>query len=222
MKLLIVPDVHGRDFWIKPCKDIEKYDKIIFLGDYHDPYPFQVSEHTSRKRLREELVPFVEDNKDKIICLKGNHDCNYTIGVMADRHDHFNHDQVKALLERMNLQLAHQEGNFLFTHSGVLPAWLEVNNLTLEDVLKGNVSGQALSQVSPRRGGWDHCGSCVWGDVFEYHNETKIPGIYQIFGHTMLYPNFEPIITSEFACLDTMKCYSLDTEEGYESLTEMN
>lgn len=73
MKLLIVPDVHGRDFWIKPCKDIEKYDKIIFLGDYHDPYPFQVSEHTSRKRLREDLVPFVENNRDKVVCLLGNH-----------------------------------------------------------------------------------------------------------------------------------------------------
>ena len=119
MKLLIVPDVHGRDFWMNPCKDIKKYDKIIFLGDYHDPYPFQVSEHTSRKRLREDLVPFVENNRDKVVCLLGNHDCNYTIGVMADRHDHFNHDQVKALLERMNLQLAYQEGNFLFTHSGV-------------------------------------------------------------------------------------------------------
>lgn len=222
MKLLIVPDVHGRDFWIKPCRDIKKYDKIIFLGDYHDPYPFQVSEHISRQRLREDLVPFVEDNRDKIICLKGNHDCSYTIGVMADRHDRYNHDKIKNLLERMNLKLSYRVDNFLFTHSGVLPEWLERNNLTLEDVLNDNISEQALSQVSPNRGGWDDCGSCIWGDVREYALSQKIPGIYQIFGHTMLYPDFNPIITEEFACLDTMNCYSLDTEIGYTSLTKID
>lgn len=38
MKILIIPDVHGRDFWTDPCKDISEYDRVIFLGDYTDPY----------------------------------------------------------------------------------------------------------------------------------------------------------------------------------------
>lgn len=73
MKILVIPDVHGRDFWIEPCYHTEEFDKIIFLGDYHDPYSFQVSEDTSRHRLRDILLPFVLEHKDKVICLLGNH-----------------------------------------------------------------------------------------------------------------------------------------------------
>ena len=39
--ILIVPDVHGRKFWKEPCSNVEKYDKIIFLGDYLDPYTWR-------------------------------------------------------------------------------------------------------------------------------------------------------------------------------------
>ena len=35
--MIIIPDVHGRVFWKEIVKNSE--DKIIFLGDYVDPYP---------------------------------------------------------------------------------------------------------------------------------------------------------------------------------------
>ena len=41
-KIIIVPDVHGRDAWKKVIPYANKEDyKIIFLGDYHDPYPHE-------------------------------------------------------------------------------------------------------------------------------------------------------------------------------------
>ncbi len=209
MKILVIPDVHGRDFWIEPCYHTEEFDKIIFLGDYHDPYSFQVSADTSRHRLRDKLLPFVLEHKDKVICLLGNHDGNYVIGEMADRMDVFHKGDIAHYLNQMDLKLAHQEGKYLFTHSGVLPAWLEYNNLTLTDVLDNNVPYEALVQVSPRRGGWDRCGSCIWGDVVEYDMSVKIPDIYQIFGHTQLQNEY---IAKDFACLDARKAFVLDTE----------
>ena len=209
MKILVIPDVHGRDFWIEPCYHTEEFDKIIFLGDYHDPYSFQVSADTSRHRLRDKLLPFVLEHKDKVICLLGNHDGNYVIGEMADRMDVFHKGDIAHYLNQMDLKLAHQEGKYLFTHSGVLPAWLEYNNLTLTDVLDNNVPYEALVQVSPRRGGWDRCGSCIWGDVIEYEMSVKIPDIYQIFGHTQLQNEY---IAKDFACLDARKAFVLDTE----------
>lgn len=209
MKILVIPDVHGRDFWIEPCYHTEEFDKIIFLGDYHDPYPFQVSVDTSRHRLRDKLLPFVLEHKDKVICLLGNHDGNYVIGEMADRMDVFHKGDIAHYLNQMDLKLAHQEGKYLFTHSGVLPAWLEYNHLTLTDVLDNNVPYEALVQVSPRRGGWDRCGSCIWGDVVEYDMSVKIPDIYQIFGHTQLQNEY---IAKDFACLDARKAFVLDTE----------
>ena len=35
--ILIIPDVHGRSFW-KTALDSGRYSKVIFLGDYVDPY----------------------------------------------------------------------------------------------------------------------------------------------------------------------------------------
>ena len=37
-KILIIPDVHGRRFW-RDAIESDDYDKVIFLGDYLDPYP---------------------------------------------------------------------------------------------------------------------------------------------------------------------------------------
>jgi len=218
MKILIVPDVHGRDFWIEPCSHIDEFDKVIFLGDYHDPYPFQVSAEKSRHMLRD-IVAFVENNKDKVICLLGNHDANYIYYPTSKRFDKFHQKEIRNLLNKLDLQLAYKEDNYIFSHSGILPEWLEFNNLTLEDVLNNNVREYALMQISPNRDGDDNCGSCIWGDVSEYHFSKKLPDYYQIFGHTQLQSN--PIITNEFACLDVRKCFMLDTDNkiifNYES-----
>lgn len=209
MKLLIIPDIHGRDFWMEPCSHIDEFDKVIFLGDYHDPYLFQVSQDKSRHRLRDQMVPFVTEHKDKVVCLMGNHDGNYIIGEMADRMDIFHRVEIRNLLKQMDLKLAYMVDGYLFTHSGVLPAWLDYNKLTLEDVLNNNVPVDALTQVSPRRRGTSPCGSCIWGDVREYDMNQKLENTYQIFGHTQL---ISPIIAPHWACLDCRAAFVLDTE----------
>ena len=49
-EILVIPDVHGRDFWKEPCREWE--GKVIFLGDYHDPYTQQVSKNNSLENLK--------------------------------------------------------------------------------------------------------------------------------------------------------------------------
>lgn len=210
MKILIIPDVHGRDFWIEPCSYVNEFDKIIFLGDYHDPYPFEVSRNTSRHRLRDELLPFILDHQDKVICLFGNHDGNYLVGDMADRFDMFHANEIKKYLLQMNLKVIHKEGKYLFSHSGVLPKWLESNKLTLEDLETLPLDHNALMDVSPYRGGWNEAGSCVWGDVREYAVAEHIPDTYQIFGHTQLAE--EPIIEKDWADLDCRRAFVLEND----------
>ena len=97
--------------------------------------------------------------------------------------------------------------NYLFSHSGVLPKWLESNNLTLEDLNNLPFDHQALMNVSPLRGGWSEVGSCVWGDVREYAVREHLPDIYQIFGHTQQVEN--AIITKDWADLDCRKAFTL-------------
>ena len=36
--MIIIPDVHGRTFWKDAIKERQEGEKVIFLGDYHDPY----------------------------------------------------------------------------------------------------------------------------------------------------------------------------------------
>ena len=38
--ILIIPDVHGRDFW-KEAIERKDYEKAVFLGDYSDPYDIE-------------------------------------------------------------------------------------------------------------------------------------------------------------------------------------
>ena len=43
IKYLIIPDVHGREFWKAPVDyTLQSTDAhLVFLGDYHDPYPYE-------------------------------------------------------------------------------------------------------------------------------------------------------------------------------------
>ena len=207
MKILIIPDVHGRDFWIEPCSHIDEFDKVIFLGDYHDPYPYEISKETSRNRLRDQLLPFVLEHQDKVVCLFGNHDGNYLVGTMADRLDSYHKEEVAEYMNKMNIKLIHIEGKYLFSHSGVLPKWLENNNLTLEDLKTLPFNHPALMNVSPIRGGWSEVGGCVWGDVREYAVCEHLPDYYQIFGHSQQVEN--AIITEDWADLDCRKAFTL-------------
>lgn len=48
MKYLVIPDIHGRKFWRKPVNrglQDTTINKIIFLGDYLDPYPNEIEEN---------------------------------------------------------------------------------------------------------------------------------------------------------------------------------
>lgn len=206
-KVLIVPDVHGRSFWKEPCYNWP--DQIIFLGDYHDPYPWQVLEKESLENLKE-LVEFYKNNSERIICLMGNHDANYIIYKnFADRLDTIQYDSIKALLSELNLKIIHQIEDVLFSHSGVLKKWLEVNNLTLDSLKSIDLNNKALADISPMRGGLSEVGGVLWGDVIEYNYKEHIPNIYQVFGHTQ---SDHEIITKDFACLDCRRCFTMDTE----------
>ena len=73
MKILVLPDIHGRPFWRKPCEDIGVYDEVVFLGDYLDPYDF---EHISTEQCITGLLDIVALKKqqpDKVHLLLGNH-----------------------------------------------------------------------------------------------------------------------------------------------------
>ena len=72
-KILVIPDVHGREFWRK-AKDFK--GNIVFLGDYLDPYP---SEHIDMEKAMTEFLDIMDWAKknEKVHLLLGNHDWHY-------------------------------------------------------------------------------------------------------------------------------------------------
>lgn len=77
MEIIIVPDVHGRKFWKKGAEYIKTHpdSKIIFLGDYLDPYTHY--EDITQDQAYDnfiELVEFAKEYQSQVVLLWGNHE----------------------------------------------------------------------------------------------------------------------------------------------------
>lgn len=67
MKILVLPDIHGRRFWKAPCELAERYEKIVFLGDYLDPYAFEGIEVSDAFSNFKEIVAFKKRHSDNLV-----------------------------------------------------------------------------------------------------------------------------------------------------------
>lgn len=227
-RLLIIPDVHGRLFW-KEAVQTQEYDKVIFLGDYVDPYGEEGVSDPEAYRNFSDILRFKKEQKDRVVLLLGNHDLHYAsnrfrVNACGTRYNSALADVLQQLFMgyRSFFQLAYQvcgDQRYLFTHAGVNTAWfhrhesliqeLEANRLNhLLDTQKGM---DALAEVGTERGGDYPTGSMVWADVDEMKMNTPFEGVYQVFGHS-LSPD-GPVITDHFACLDCRKSFILDQGE---------
>ena len=75
-KYLIIGDLHCRSIWKDiVTKEWESYDKIIFLGDYVPPrHDVQLDDPTDACGFLYEVLEYKDQNPDKVILLRGNHD----------------------------------------------------------------------------------------------------------------------------------------------------
>lgn len=170
---IIVPDVHGRLFW----KDLLKYDydKVVFLGDYLDPYSYEwpeLDEETLRLNTIQnfkEIIELKKENPKKVVLLLGNHDCGYAYGsnICSCRRDRKNINVIESLFKtnKKLFDLAYEttlgDKHFVFSHAGILKMWLET---TFEDYKKGNVIDQlnnanqlAISKAFPEETEFGYC-----------------------------------------------------------------
>ena len=79
-RILIIPDVHGRDFWKDPVYESlnDENIHIVFLGDFTDAYSaewdlgFDYLQHTIDNL--KEIIEIKKRYPDRINLLLGNHD----------------------------------------------------------------------------------------------------------------------------------------------------
>lgn len=134
MKAIIIPDVHGRTFW----KDaISKYPqeqypdiKIIFLGDYLDPYTN--IENISKEDAYNNFLEILEliNNDSRVVPLIGNHDWHYFVNLDTCRIDKARERDIEKLFKdnlskfRLTYTTEVNGKKYLFTHAGITQGWL--------------------------------------------------------------------------------------------------
>ena len=140
MKVLVIPDLHGRKFWRQTiANNVDKVDKIIFLGDYLDPYKNEIKENPELMecndfydsenllKMLEDIVSLKKNEPNKYILLTGNHTDSYIWSNFhaATRTDHKNwekyHKFFSQNLEYFNLVWI--ENNTIFSHAGISEGW---------------------------------------------------------------------------------------------------
>lgn len=197
-KIIIVPDVHGRDAWKKVIPYANKEDyKIIFLGDYHDPYPHEgITPDVSIQNFRE-IMEF-RKSADNVVTLLGNHDLGYLFrDICSCRKDYTNGKEISEFLSENDSLfdvIAEEEiagRKYSFSHSYVHKSWLEIAVLDLaseEEVKEKGIVGLinsryhnrdasfigSLKDVSYYRGGWNSFGSMVWADCREVIDNEEL------------------------------------------------
>lgn len=216
-KILIVPDVHGRTFWHRAMELVDQVDKIIFLGDYLDPYPHEGISFDLALEEFNKILEFKKEYPDLVTLLVGNHDMHYIINEFMNCSRR--NISMKAQLHNLynsNLdlfKLIHIEDNWMFSHAGVYQEWMDKYKFTLDDLnlqtfLKSHWS--ALEDLSWFRGGYNRVGSCIWADIRESIEHDLLPEFHHIVGHTQLEAN--PYKDKNITCVDVRRCFILDTE----------
>lgn len=240
--MIIIPDIHGRTFWKAAVKGREN-EEIIFLGDYLDPYPWEnISEENVIDNFKE-IIEFKKEHPDNVTLLLGNHDFGpYISSVMVGCRTLKNVDICRNLFlaNRTLFKIADYRTingvNYTFSHSAILPEWVEEetrklirhvgifysikDNLTLPNIIDivnkcwDNDDPElyiSLSTVGFSRGGYADVGSMVWADQSDASPfSAPFEGWYQIFGHSQQYK--DPIIYSYWACLDCRRAFELDDD----------
>lgn len=206
MNILIIPDVHGRTFWRRAKDLVKQYQKIIFLGDYLDPYGYE--RITPDMALVEflDIIEFKKKYPKKVTLLLGNHDLHYLSPyfVPSSRRDDWRAGEYQEIFEKnrdlftcfkMFRSFGHK---WLFSHAGITQHWLRQNKLLLSDLLdmsmdelldnRGVKWGGLLEQISYYRGGPNEWGSPVWMDIHEGFNGSMVidEKTTQIVGHNQL------------------------------------
>ena len=139
MRTLVLGDIHGKTIW----KDIikkENPDKVIFLGDYVTTHE-GISSEQQISNLKE-ILTYKEENSDKVILLRGNHEIQHLgyswaecSGLDRTVLEYMSKETFKErFLSLTQWIYIDKELNTIFSHAGVSRVWMESANCDIEDL----------------------------------------------------------------------------------------
>lgn len=190
-KIIIIPDLHGREFWRGAANDMDVDTQVVFLGDYLDPYEDDWIYWSDAFQGFKDAIAFKEAHPDSFQMA-----VEYNI---AGKRYLFSHAGIHSDWARK--------------HSTLFGPLERVTADTFNQLMFTPEFVDALSEVSWRRGGTATAGSMVWADIYEYGLSAPIaPDVVQICGHTRLLEG-KPKELNQVICLDCQRAFTL-TEDG--------
>ena len=239
IRILIIPDVHGREFWREPVKEVlEKTNaRVVFLGDYLDCYPNEFRHNENYKEIAifnfNEIINLKKEFSNRITLLLGNHDLGYRFDLyICDcRTDYHNYERIRNLfIENKDIfQLADEEyvagKHYILSHAGIHKGYVkyafpdEFESITESNVVdyfnnaylteEPNVI-RTLGMYDIYRGyGGYDYGSLVWADFNSWVKENDGYS-YNIFGHTQMIHGCGGLIKENFALLDCAQAFIIN------------
>jgi predicted phosphodiesterase len=226
---IIIPDVHGRDFWRWSVAHRKKKDTVIFLGDYLDPYENEWIFWSDAYKGLLDIIELKRQHPEKVVLLLGNHDLHYLFpGCRGSRYNESRAEKIRKIfvdnMDRFQMAAECEIGGkrYLFTHAGVNKVWAEkhadlfgpaeeITAETFNSLMFKDEFVKALGDISMFRWGSERAGSMVWADVDEFEgSEARLPNVTQVFGHT-LQDSGPRIIDNSIYCLDCRKSFLLNS-----------
>jgi hypothetical protein len=127
MKTIVLGDTHGRSNW-KLAIAQDQPNRIIFIGDYFDSFEFSGVEQIDNFK---QIIKYKTDNPQvEVVLLIGNHDHHYFPEVGYTGTSGFQRTLAPSITQvidenRHHLQMAYGFGDYLFTHAGVSPIFMD-------------------------------------------------------------------------------------------------
>ena len=128
MKTIVLGDTHGRSNWKLAIHQEEPLDRLIFVGDYFDSFHFSGVEQIDNFK---QIIQYKENNPQvEVVLLIGNHDYHYFPEIGYNGTSGYQSTIAPSITQvieenRNHLQMAYQMGEFLFTHAGVSPVFMD-------------------------------------------------------------------------------------------------
>lgn len=142
MRTVVIGDTHGRSNWKLAIYQEEPVDRVIFIGDYFDSFDIPGLEQIHNFK---EIIHYKKTNPQvEVVLLLGNHDMPYYPGFTDTAISGYQHrmaPSIKQVIEenKDHLQMAYGFREYLFTHAGVSPLFMDrefgVDNWSKESVV---------------------------------------------------------------------------------------
>lgn len=190
--MIIIGDVHGCFKTFQALLKKIPDQQIILTGDLIDRGP-----------RSKEVVQFMLDHKD-ILCVKGNHEEMLEGAVNETSLGFFNNGGYETL-SSYNVKQANKIPEEHLFYLKNLPIFYEKNNLFVSHAcVSPRISLDLLKKhlVEYQSDGLTWC----------REEPATIKGLYLVCGHT---PIIEPLITKNYALIDTGCCFKSSKYKGY-------